>query len=72
MRIDGQCHCGLISYEAEIDPEKVMICHCTDCQTLTSRYRPLPYSRAHRPSYQSGMIFTLREPQLEQRRRKAI
>jgi len=35
MRIDGQCHCGLISYEAEIDPEKVMICHCTDCQTLT-------------------------------------
>ena len=35
MRIDGQCHCGLITYDAEIDPEKVMICHCTDCQTLT-------------------------------------
>ena len=35
MRIDGQCHCGFIAYEAEIDPESVMICHCADCQTLT-------------------------------------
>jgi hypothetical protein len=36
MKIDGSCHCGYITYEAEIDPEKVMICHCTDCQTLSS------------------------------------
>ncbi|HUE46059.1 MAG TPA: GFA family protein [Aestuariivirgaceae bacterium] len=35
MRIDGQCHCGFITYEAEIDPEQVEICHCTDCQTLS-------------------------------------
>ena len=35
MRIDGRCHCGFIAYEAEIDPEKVSVCHCTDCQTLT-------------------------------------
>jgi hypothetical protein len=34
MKIDGGCHCGAISYEAEIDPEKVGVCHCTDCQTL--------------------------------------
>ncbi len=34
MRIDGGCHCGEITYEAEIDPEQVSICHCTDCQTL--------------------------------------
>jgi len=40
MQIDGQCHCGQIAYEAEIDPELVSICHCTDCQTLTgSPYR---------------------------------
>jgi hypothetical protein len=40
MKIDGQCHCGYISYEAEIDPDRVSICHCTDCQTLTgSAYR---------------------------------
>src|SRR5215510_3853905 len=35
MKIDGACHCGLITYTAEIDPEKVGICHCTDCQTLS-------------------------------------
>lgn len=33
MKIEGRCHCGAISYEAEIDPDKVIICHCTDCQT---------------------------------------
>jgi len=35
MKIDGGCHCGNISYTAEVDPEKVGICHCTDCQTLS-------------------------------------
>jgi hypothetical protein len=35
MKIDGRCHCGYITYEAEVDPEKVMICHCTDCQMLS-------------------------------------
>jgi hypothetical protein len=35
MKIDGSCHCGEISYEAEIDPSMVGICHCTDCQKLT-------------------------------------
>ena len=35
MKIDGRCHCGHIAYEAEIDPDRVMICHCTDCQTLS-------------------------------------
>jgi hypothetical protein len=40
MKIDGQCHCGYVTYEAEIDPERVSVCHCTDCQTLTgSPYR---------------------------------
>jgi hypothetical protein len=35
MRIDGGCHCVAVSYEAEADPDKAGICHCTDCQTLT-------------------------------------
>ena len=35
MKIDGGCHCGAIVYEAEIDPEMVSICHCSDCQTLS-------------------------------------
>ena len=40
MKIDGGCFCGNITFEADIDPEKVMICHCTDCQTISgSPYR---------------------------------
>lgn len=34
MRVDGQCHCGAIRFEAEVDPEKAFICHCVDCQQL--------------------------------------
>jgi hypothetical protein len=40
MKVEGQCHCGQIAFAAEIDPDTVGICHCTDCQTLTgSAYR---------------------------------
>ena len=35
MRVTGQCHCGQISYEAEVEPSQIRICHCTDCQRLT-------------------------------------
>jgi hypothetical protein len=35
MKIEGACHCGYISIEAEADPDKTTICHCTDCQTGT-------------------------------------
>ena len=35
MRLDGRCHCGYLSFEAEGDPQNVSICHCTDCQTGT-------------------------------------
>lgn len=40
MKVVGSCHCGEITFEAQIDPHAVRICHCTDCQTLTgSAYR---------------------------------
>lgn len=40
MKIDGACHCGFITFEAEVDPEKTTVCHCADCQTLSgSPYR---------------------------------
>ena len=32
MKIDGSCLCGRVTYEADIDPAKISICHCTDCQ----------------------------------------
>lgn len=35
MKVHGSCHCGYIKFEAEADPEKVTICHCTDCQQST-------------------------------------
>jgi hypothetical protein len=35
MRVTGRCHCGYITVEGEADPEKVSVCHCTDCQTRT-------------------------------------
>lgn len=35
MKIDGRCHCGFIEYEAEVDPEGVYVCHCTDCQSIS-------------------------------------
>ena len=40
MKVQGACHCRAIRYEAEVDPEHVTICHCSDCQRLTgSAYR---------------------------------
>jgi len=33
MKVHGSCHCGFITFEADADPEKVGLCHCTDCQT---------------------------------------
>ena len=36
MHVDGSCHCGAIRFEAEIEPKRVGICHCTDCQTFSS------------------------------------
>jgi Glutathione-dependent formaldehyde-activating enzyme len=35
MKVNGACHCGIITVEGEADPEKVTICHCIDCQTST-------------------------------------
>ena len=35
MKVDGACLCGAILIEAEADPEKTVVCHCTDCQTGT-------------------------------------
>ena len=40
MHVTGSCHCGQVTYEAEVDPAKVGICNCTDCQVLSgSPYR---------------------------------
>lgn len=33
LKVQGQCHCGAIQYEAEVEPGTITVCHCTDCQT---------------------------------------
>jgi hypothetical protein len=35
MKLDGCCHCGYVTFEAEADPETTIICNCTDCQTMS-------------------------------------
>ncbi len=35
MKIEGECHCGEVRFTAEVDPSRVTLCHCTDCQTLS-------------------------------------
>ena len=35
MKIDGGCHCGAIRFEAEVNPNRTIICHCTDYQTIS-------------------------------------
>ena len=35
MHIEGACHCGSVSFSAEVDASRVMVCHCTDCQVLS-------------------------------------
>jgi hypothetical protein len=55
MKVEGQCHCGQITFEAEIDPNTVGICHCTDCQTLTgSAYRVTAHAPATQFVLRSG------------------
>ena len=46
MQVDGSCHRGSIAYRAEIDPERVIVCHCTDCQILSgSAFRVVAFTR---------------------------
>ena len=32
MNVNGSCLCEYVTYEATVDPEMVVVCHCTDCQ----------------------------------------
>jgi hypothetical protein len=35
MQVSGKCHCGAISFSAIVDPSKVLVCHCADCQIFS-------------------------------------
>ena len=43
MRVDGGCHCGKITYEADIDPDKAGLCHCMPKENFRLRGEPGVY-----------------------------
>lgn len=55
MKIEGGCHCGAIAYTAEVDPKEVIVCHCTDCQTLSgAAFRTVAFARKSSFQLQRG------------------
>jgi hypothetical protein len=55
MKVEGRCHCGKITFAAEVDPETAGICHCTDCQMLSgSPFRMTVRARAADFALKSG------------------
>ena len=35
MKTRGACYCGAIRYEAELDENRIGVCHCRDCQIFS-------------------------------------
>jgi hypothetical protein len=49
MRVTGNCHCGAIAFEADVEPGTSFLCHCGDCQKLSgSAFRANISSKAFR------------------------
>lgn len=49
MQIDGQCHCGAIAFDADVERDQVFLCHCEDCQVFSGApFRTRIIARADR------------------------
>jgi hypothetical protein len=59
MKVEGQCHCGQIRYEAEVDAAKVTVCHCSDCQILTGTAY-----RVSAPAPAASLVFRAGTPKI--------
>ena len=35
IRVDGACYCGKVTIDGSVSADKVMACHCTDCQKFS-------------------------------------
>lgn len=35
IHVNGKCHCGKVSITGRTEPNMIMACHCTDCQTFS-------------------------------------
>ena len=57
MNVEGGCHCGAITYEAEVNPDKVVICHCIDCQKLSgTAFRTVVFAEDDKFRLKSGEL----------------
>jgi len=55
MLVHGSCHCGQITYEADVEPDAVRVCHCTDCQQLSGTlFRAVIVAAREKFSLRSG------------------
>lgn len=55
INITGGCHCGEVTFQASVDPKKVLICHCSDCQKLSgSTFRSVVMSAANGVTFTKG------------------
>jgi len=55
MKVDGQCHCGAITFTADIDPERIVVCHCMDCQILSgTAFRTVVFTLENALSFSTG------------------
>lgn len=57
MKITGSCYCGEIKYQAESQNNNALICHCSDCQRMSSG----PF-RAVIIAEPNSVVFTQGEP----------
>jgi len=57
MKISGGCFCGGIRYDADIDENRVAVCHCRDCQVFSGSA-----FRMACPAAPSSFGFTKGEP----------
>ena len=35
MRVDGACYCSEVTIKGTVSADKVIACHCTDCQKFS-------------------------------------
>ena len=57
MKITGSCYCGEIKYQAQSQNNNVLVCHCSDCQRMSSG----PF-RAVIMAEPNSVVFTKGEP----------
>lgn len=57
MQVHGECLCKRVRYRAEVDPARVYLCHCMDCQIQSgTSFRVLVLTEPERFELEAGEI----------------